>query len=237
MDFPLFLAMTASEFAACPSFPQHIAYMSCYFSSAGTGLSGIPARLPAGSALMLTDQVPPNGHDPARIAGELSEAAGRLQCSVVFLDLQRPALEENAAVIEAVLGALPCPAAVSAVYAGQFSCGVMVPPPLLWTPLAAHLAPWKGRTVWLEAAIEGAEITVTKNGSTYAPCSCDPLVQSFHNDALQVDYQLELQAEQALFHLRRTSPCLQALLQSAKGMGVQGAIGLYQQLGKENAPL
>ena len=229
MDFPLFLAMTAAEFASCRALPPKIAYMACHFSPSGTGLSGLPKWLPPNSVLMLTDELPPNGHDPRKIALELKASVERLNCSAVLLDLQRPVLPEAKAIVSAA-ATLPCPVAVSAAYAEDHDCGVLLPPPPLWTTLSDHLKPWKGRTIWLEAAIEGAEVTVTKSGSNYAHCACDPLSQSFRCSKLHIDYQLTLQSDRAIFHLRRNRRCLEELLQEARERGIQTAVGLYQQL-------
>lgn len=236
MDFPLFLAMTAAEFASCRALPPKIAYMACHFSPSGTGLSGLPKWLPPNSVLMLTDELPPNGHDPRKIALELKASVERLNCSAVLLDLQRPVLPEVKAVVAAA-AALPCPVAVSAAYAEDHDCGVLLPPPPLWTTLSDHLKPWKGRTIWLEAAIEGAEVTVTENGSIYTSCSCTPLDSSFSSETLHVDYRTEVKKDRAIFHIRRGRAHMAEFLQEAKGLGVESALGLYQQFRQENAPL
>lgn len=230
MDFPLFLALTASEFAVCQDFPPQMAYMACHYSSSNAGISGVPSRLPAGSALMFTDRMTPGDHDPDRIAGELSDAVRHLECRALFLDLQRPDLPLNNAVTEAVLRSVPCPVIVSELYARSRDCAVLLPPPLLWTALEKHLEPWGSRPIWLEAAIEGAEVTVTKNGSDYAHCPFDPLDHGFHYQKLHIDYQVTLQKDHAVFHLRRDRRCMEELLQEASAHGVRGALGLYQQL-------
>lgn len=236
MDFPLFLAMTAAEFASCRDFPPQTAYMSCHFSPSGPGLSGTPQWLPPNSVLMITDEIPPNGHDPRQVAQELDRCVSQLKCSAVLLDLQRPALPEAKAIMKAI-ASLPCPVAVSEPYAKDFDCGVLLSPPPLWTTLSDHLAPWKGRSIWLEAAMEGAEVTVTENGSIYTSCIYASLDSSFHSETLHVDYQTELRTDSACFHLRRSRRCIEELLLEAKALGVENAIGLYQQFRQENAPL
>ena len=137
--------------------------------------------------------------------------------------------EAEAKAIMKAVASLPCPVAVSEPYAKDFDCGVLLSPPPLWTTLSDHLAPWKGRSIWLEAAMEGAEVTVTENGSIYTPCIYAPLDSSFHSETLHVDYQTELRKDSACFHLRRSRRCIEELLLEAKALGVENAIGLYQQ--------
>ena len=233
MDFPLFLAMTGAEFAVCRVYPPKIAYMSCHFSSSGPGVSGIPKWLPPGSALMLTDEIPPSNHDPWLVAAELADTVEKLRCKAILLDLQRPELPENRAIAEAV-ATLPCSTAVSAIYAKDLSCGVLLPPPPLWTTLPQHLAPWQGRPIWLEMAQEGADVTLTENGSTYTPCACTSLSNSFHHEPLHIDYDMQFQESGVLFHLRRNRKRMGELLAEAKELGIENALALYQQ---ENAPL
>ena len=121
MDFPGFLAITASEMSVCRALPPRIAYMSCHFSPYGRGLSGVPRTLPPGSVLMLTDRTPIAGHDPALVAAQLEEAARRLDCAALVLDLQRESGEAQP-IVDAVT-ALSCPVAVTERYAGGRQLG------------------------------------------------------------------------------------------------------------------
>lgn len=230
MDFPLFLAMTAAEFANCEAYPPKIAYMSCHFSSSDNGLSGIPKWLPPGSVLMFTDVFPPNGHNSKGIAEELAATVEQLNCAALLLDLQRPNLPENKALAK-IAASLPCPVAVSAEYAKDLTCGVLLPPLPLWTLFSDYLQPWKGRRIWLEAAIDGAEVTVTENDSIYTPCYSTSLPSSFPYEALHIDYHMQIRKDRVLFHLRRDRCRLNELLREAEKFGIQGAVGLYQQFG------
>ena len=231
MDFPLFLAMTAAEFASCRDFPPQTAYMSCHFSPSGPGLSGTPQWLPPNSVLMITDEIPPNGHDPRQVAQELDRCVSQLKCSAVLLDLQRPALPEAKAIMKAI-ASLPCPVAVSEPYAKDFDCGVLLSPPPLWTTLSDHLAPWKGRSIWLEAAMDSKAIVISENGCR----ECTPplmLAPCKHRDTrLHCSYDITVQPDHVQFSLHRTAEDLQELLEEAEELGITKAIGLYQELGE-----
>lgn len=227
MDFPGFLAMTGAEIANCGALPPRLAYMSCHFSPYGTGLSALPPSLPAGSVLMLTDRTPISGHDPCRIAGQLGEAAERLGCSALVLDLQRHS-DEAPAVVEAVLG-LGCPVVVSQRYALGLDCAVLVDAPLLWTPLSETLEPWKGREVWLETVCDSALVTVTETGSRYEPFDGVP-ADPRCDEAMHVLYEEALQDTCARFRLWRTEAQLPAFVEEARLLGVTEFLGLWQQL-------
>lgn len=210
--------------------------MSCHYSPSGKGASGIPQWLPPGSVLMFTDELPPNGHDPNQVLRELAAGAERLHCSTVILDFQRPDMPTNQAIAERA-SALPCPVAVSAPYANNINCGVLLPPPPLWTLLADHLLPWKNRPIWLETVTEGAEVTVTEKGSEYSPCEYTPLTSSLAYAPLHIDYHMQLETSRVRFQLRRGLRRSEELLQEAAAMGIQGAVGLYREFSQENAPL
>lgn len=226
MDFTGFLAMTGAEIEFCHDYPSKMAYMSCHFSPYGTGLSAMPPSLPPDSMVMLTDRTPLCGHDPARIAAQLAELAGR--CAGVILDLQRQSPEAEA-VVDAVLAALPCPVIVSVLYGVGKDCPVLLPPPPLWTPLKTHLQPWAGRSIWLEAATEQALVTVTEKGSRYGPTD---LIRDtpFTDETLHVRYSCRALDDRAEFFLQRDNDQLEALLNEAKQLGTTEFLGLYQQL-------
>ena len=169
MVLPLYLALSASEFSSTSSLPEHCCYMACHFSPYTEGISNVPDSLPEGSILILNDRMPCQGHSADLVARQLANAAERLRCESVLLDFQRPPDEESFAMIETIMGALPCPAAVTEAFAFNLSCPVFLSPSPLHTPLAAHLAPWHGREIWLEAALCQERITVTGDGSTVTP--------------------------------------------------------------------
>ena len=227
MDFPGFLAITASEMAACWVLPPRIAYMSCHFSPYGRGLSGVPRSLPPGSVLMLTDRTPIAGHDPGLVAQQLEEAARQLACRALVLDLQRES-EEAQAIVDAVT-ALPCPVVVTERYAGQRQCAVLVAAPRLWTPLWEALSPWKGRTIWLETVCDSALVTVTDQGSRYKAFDGVPTDPQWDH-AMQVLHEAQHTDTCALYGLWRTEAQLPAFMEAARKLGVTEFLGLWQQL-------
>lgn len=231
MAFPLYLAMTASEFGDTAVLPDNPAWMACHFSCYGTGLSNFPSRLPKGAMLILNDRTPAQHNDPVLIARQLLQAVEQWALSCVLLDFQRPGSQEAAAIAEAIVRALPCPVGITESYAGALTCPVFLSPPPLHCPLAAHLAPWKGREVWLEAALEHVQCTITAEGSHLAPVQAqEPKEPNFEEPALHCRYHLEIAPQQAVFTLYRTPETLSALLREAETLGVTKAVGLYQEL-------
>lgn len=231
MAFPLYLAMTASEFADAVTLPDNPAWMACHFSCYGTGLSNFPQSLPKGAMLILNDRTPVQHHDPALIARQLAQTVERWTSGCVLLDFQRPDNKEAAAIAEAIVRALSCPVGVTESYARELSCPVFLSPPPLHHPLSAHLAQWQGREVWLEAALEQVQCTVTPEGSHFSPVQAQaPKEPHFEETALHCRYHLDITPQQAVFTLYRTADTLSALLQEAEALGVTKAIGLYQEL-------
>ena len=117
MVLPLYLAMTAAEIRANTDSPPNIGYMACHFSPYGTGLSNRPTHLPEGSILILNDRTPPCRHDPELIVRQLKALYEAIAPFGFLLDLQRPELQENSIIAKAITEALPCPVAVSDLYA------------------------------------------------------------------------------------------------------------------------
>ena len=228
MAIPFYLAQTGAEFHCCQPRPDKIGWMACHFSSYGTGVSNLPPQLPEGSLLILNDRTPVRGHDPQRIFEQLSETIRRHRCSGLLMDFQR-AGEAGAASIAAALAALPCPVAVSALYAAGLDCAVFLPPTPLLTPVADHLQPWQGREIWLDIGTECLQITITESGSAQAEI---PLPQApcgaLQDDTLHCHYNIQLDPEQAIFTLQRNRDDLLALLEEAASLGATQAIGLYQ---------
>ena len=229
MAIVLHLAMTAAEFDANPSLPGPIAWMACHFSPYGTGLSNLPSRLPEGSILILNDRTPVFGHSPERIASQLAEVAESLKCSGILLDFQRDG-EAQTLAIAAAITALPYPVAVTPSYTKELDCGVFLPPPPLNCSLKNHLAPWQGREIWLEAALEQQRIRVDQSGSYVGPWE-DARPCPHTDEALHCRYRMEVQDNHIDFFLRRDADQLLALLGEAEALGVRRFVGLYQQFG------
>ena len=228
MPLPIYLAMTAAELRNHSVLPDHVAWMACHFSPYGTGLSNCPATLPPGSMLILNDRTPVYGHDPQRIAEQMCELAAQLGCSRVLLDLQRPNEPATAAIAKAVSSVLPCPVAVSAWYAGELTCPVLLPPVALLKTPQEHLLPWKDREIWLELARDTACYTITEAG-----CRRETAVASGefpHTDpALCCRYRIAEEENAVRFHITQDQGLL--LEQLTKMDNVTCLVGLYQELG------
>lgn len=227
MVLPLYLALTPWEMAG-NSISQPAAYMSCHFSPGGPGLSNLPDSLPPGSMLILDDSTPMQSHDPDTIVRQLASQADRWQCGCVLLDFQRPGNEAQQKLAEEMIRSLPCPVGVSHYYAEHLSCPVFLPPLPPDKPLSAYLAPWQGREIWLEAALNGLTLTLTETGCTASPLPDFP-EQGQENSALHCHYSIEAPAT---FRMWRTREDLDGLLAEAEKMGVAKAVGLWQELAR-----
>ena len=232
MALPVYLAMTASELLRAKSIPDKPAWMACHFSCYGTGLSNLPPQLPKGAMLILSDCIPIGQHNPNQIAAELTLLIEKLTIGSVLLDFQRPDCPALSAVAKLITHTLRVPIAVTPHYAKPLDCAVFLPPPAPHKPLAEHLRFWRGREIWLEAALENQTLTVTPGGTTICePAVYQPCQPSFENRTLHCRYHTHIGNKQVVFTLFRTRSCLQALLDEAEQLGVSRAVGLYQQFG------
>lgn len=232
MGLPFYLAMTGAEIHCAPSIPERIAYMACHFSPYSTGLSNMPEHLPTGSLLTLNDRIPICGHDPIRIGQQLMEAVETFSCSGLLLDLQREGYSEQRELCRHLVTALPCPVAVSELYASDLECPVFLSPPPLTQTLAEHTAPYQGREIWLEAALDAASFSVTKDGCTEDTLLSRPPENCFFDDSVFCRYRMEINEQAARFCLWRTADDLQRMIGQAQTLGVTQLIGLYQQFSK-----
>lgn len=232
MAIPLYLAQTAAEFASNSPKPAHLAWMACHFSPYGTGLTNLPRSLPKDSLLILNDRTPVCGHDPELVSHTLMEIVERFYCRGILLDFQRPGCPETAAIV-AEIAKLPCPVAVSEHYVEGLTCPVFLAAPPPYIPLESYIEPWRGQKLWLEMAIGCAQIMVTKNGSTfsYADYQEDSGLP-FYDEMLCCKYHTEIKEDSILFTLYRGKEEQTALLKKAEQLGIQCAVGLYQQLGR-----
>ena len=230
MALPFYLAMTAGEFRGNPP-PSRLAYMACHFSPYGTGLSNCPETLPVGSLLILNDRTPISGHDPVQIAGQLESFAEDFSLCGILLDFQRPGCEEAQVLADFLIAALPCPVIVSAPYATE-NAPVFLPPVPLDIPICEYLQPWQGQEIWLEAALDGLEITLTAQGAACTPLPFpQPHDGEFHDKDLHCHYHIRTEKDSARVQLRRTRTDVDTLLQEAESLGVAAAVGLWQEFG------
>lgn len=232
MAINCYLAMTAAEFGAAEVLPEHLAWMACHFSCYGSGLSNLPHALPVGAMIIVNDRTPVHKHDRSAILAQLIGLVETQKPSCVLLDFQRPGQAQTAAIAKHLAEGLPCPVGVSEPYAKELDCPVFLPPPPLHVPPEEHLAPWVGREIWLEAAVETERITVKEGGSQIDMVDASPLAEpSFAEPELYCRYHIDLTADAALFTLLRDREQLDRLLEKAGSLGVTQAVGLYQQLG------
>lgn len=230
MAIERYLAMTASEIASCAAPSTGIGYMACHFSPYGPGLSGFPEALPPGTMLILTDLVPLRGHDPRLIVSQLRETVDRFRCGSLLLDFERPGIPEAARLSEKITGALPCPVGVSALYAGGLDCPVFLPPVPCDSSLRTCLAPWQGREVWLEAALDSMDILLSPAGALREPVSAPEPDLLIHADrGLHCHYQIRCGGD-VRFSLYRGPEDLEELAADAEKLDVRRVIGLYQEL-------
>lgn len=228
-----FLAMTAAEMAKVSDFPPKIAWMACHFSPYGLGLSNLPQRLPPHALLLLDDITPIREHDPQRITEQLLNCLESLNCHGVLLDFQRPDVPETAVLVNHLTQTLPCPVIVSESYASELSCPVFLPPVPPSVALEEYISPWEGRSIWMEIGLTGELLTLTEQGCEAVPLPFpNEASEGFPEKALHCHYRIETNEKSARFTLWRTEKDLAALLEEAEGLGISGAVGLYQEFSK-----
>lgn len=228
MALPLYLAMTCAEFTSAAALPPKIAWMACHFSPYGTGLSNLPDAMPENSLIILNDRIPIHGHQPEQILAQLNACVKKQNARGVLLDLQRPGAAETQMLAEVLVRELPCPVGVAEPYAADLDCPIFLPPAPLDVPLSDYLAPWQGREIWLEAALDCEEITVTSTGASRAHGFAPPELQHL-DPALHCRYAITLAQNHAKFTLCRTADTFPALLEEAQALSVTMAVGLYQE--------
>ena len=230
MALPLYLAMTAWEMEAADALPGHLGWMACHFDPEGTGLCDVPISLPPGTTLILNDRYSCGNHAPQQITSELAAAVEQLNCEGVLLDLQRRPDDDSRIVADALFQALPCPVAAPPGFIDDFRSPVFLPPCPLHVPLAEFLHPWQGREVWLDVTLQQQTITVTRQGTTYAPPTPADRQGGVFDEILLCQCVTEMREEAVRFVLFDTQETLKRKLEEAARLGVSRAVGLYQEL-------
>jgi len=223
----VFLAMTCQEMERFTA--EKTAYMACHFSPFGVGLSNLPGPLPAGSILLLDDSTPPNGHSSGVVEKELKGLISRFGTAAVLLDFQGEMQEESMAMAQHLTKVLPCPVAVTQMYAKELGCHVFLSPTPVNMALKDYIAPWQQQGIFLEIAPGAVQFTVAENGSTSLSFVCTeelPLA----DERLHCHYNVEVFPQKAVFTLQRTKEDLKALAKEAAQLGVLGTVGLFQEL-------
>ena len=232
MPIPCYLALTEREFSHIPSIPENCAWMACHFSGYSTGLSNLPRQLPPGSMVIVNDLIPVCGHDPERILAQLLMLLEQVQPVGFLLDLQRPGEAQTRQIAKVLTEGLPCPVGVTPEYAKSLDCPVFLEPPPLYVSLETHIAPWRGREIWLEATFGFQRLTVTEAGCQIETVEEHTLQESaLFDEALCCSYHVHKDGQSATFTLRRKREELEKLLLQAEALGITRAVGLYQQLG------
>ena len=225
-----YLAMTASEIAATTPLPENLGWMACHFSPYSTGLSNLPDALPEGSLLILDDSMPMQGHDPTLVTAQLEARMDALHAKALLLDFQRPFSQDAAHLVKLLFEAFDNRLVVPAVYAGDFTCPVFLPPLPLSASFSEALAPWAGRDIWLEMGLDGEEITLTKNGAQILPLPHYDHPDTGHwDEGLHCHYQIYMAEDIAKFTLWRTRADWLTLLEKAEAFGVTAGVGLWQE--------
>lgn len=227
MPLHFYLAMTEAEIRNASILPPHIAYMACHFSPYGTGLVNIPERLPKGSILIVNDRVPVTHHNPEQIAKQLYKAVDRLKAYGVLMDLQLSGNPKTAQIVEKVTHTLPCPVAVSEPYAKGHSCPIFGAP-AIYQPLEDYIKSKIGRPLWLETFEETTILKVTTNGCKPEQ-SHEHTTGNYYDDTLQCRYAFHIEKDCVRFTLSRRTEEAKAYLQTAQSLGIDIAIGLYQE--------
>lgn len=226
-----YLAMTAAEIAENRKELPHIAWLACHFSSNAPGLANLPDWLPKDSLLTLTDQIPFRSQDTEPICRALTEVIAAFQCRGLLLDFQRPGMEDAFTLAKELAQALPCPVVVSELYAKGLTCPVFLSPVPLHQRLADHIAPWRGREVWLDISTEGERICLTEEGASFTPLPRFSGSETGHQDKnLHCHYSISLTESSAEFTLWRTREDLKDLISEAETCGIKTVVGLYQEM-------
>ena len=202
MVLPLYLAMSASEMRPIP----HPSFLVLDDRQ-------IP---PAGALPVITDAFPMDRQTLLRLC------RGR---EAVLLDFERP----PTAKVREMVRHLPCPAAAPPGYADEGP--VFLPPAPLHVPMEEYLSPWKGREIWLEAALQKQVLTVTAEGCTvFPPCTNPDLTDGFFSEKLCCRFTQNFSENRAVFTFFDTPDTLRIKLDRAAELGVTRAIGLFQEL-------
>lgn len=227
MAFEHFLAMTWAEIEEASTLPASLAWMACRFSQDGPGLCDLPEALPAGSLLMLNDQLPFRDNDPQAILEQLRGTLERFSCRGLVVDFQRPEEAAQARLAELLYRRLPCPVCVTPEYAPS-GCPVLLPPIAAYEAPETVLAPWNGREIWLETGLARAQIQLTPQGAAYSDWQGRTSLP-FYDARLCCHYGIRIDQEQVRFFLARQAEDQKRLLKRLEGLGVHLGIGLYQE--------
>lgn len=231
MAINTYLAMTAAEYAGCTTLPPRLAWMACHFSPYATGLSNYPLDLPEGSLLIVNDIMPVQKHHPDTVAEQLKTIILQQRCSAVLLDFQRPATKNTIDIVRLLCQTLPCPTGVSSLLANDLDCPVFLSTCPSYRTLESHIAPWRGREIWLEIGLEEDELQIEKDGTKFYSPPSKRHSEFIHRDSeLCSHYSTAVEKDYISLCLWRDREDLQDLMDKAEKLGIRKAIGLFQEL-------
>ncbi len=229
---PLYFAMTGAEIASCTRLPSQVGWLACHFSSSGPGLSNLPKTLPPHSLLILDDSTPISDHKAEVITRQLQECIAALEVDAVILDFQRPKKPEVQDLANILLEELPCPVAVPPGYKNPNN-PIFLPPCPPNQLLKEYLTPFKGREIWLEAALDGLQLSISQKGCCKeSMCFADAQEFPHKDEKLHCHYCIRQTDDAVIFSLQRTWDNLQELLEEVGHFGVTRTVGLWQELKK-----
>lgn len=230
MRIRCYLAMTCAEFSSADNLPPRIAWMACHFSCYGTGLSNLPPALPKGSMVIINDRTPPHGHDPHTILHQLQMLQDRQEEISFLFDFQRPEIPETKDLVTLIAKKLNSPFAVTEHYAKDADCAVFIQAAPPHIPLDQWIAPWQPRKIWLEIAQTAERAVLTEQGCHFMDMpEYSPTGPVFYDDTLHSHYHTKIFSDHAEFFLYRNQEMLPQFLNEAENLGIDTAIGLFQQ--------
>ena len=230
MGLPFYLAMNAAEIAASVKLPP-MAWMSCHFSPCSEGLTNLPLWLPEGSLIIVDDRFPCGGHRGHAVAEELSDTVRRFHCAGIILDFQQPDSGELRKLVPLLLEALPCPVAVSDLYAPPHRCAVFLSPGPLWEAPGDHWRTWSDREIWLDASLCLQKVSVTPDGLVPgAILPWDGNGDGFFDEALCCQYRTHAETDSIHFTFFDTPETMAKKLDLAQQFGATRAVGLWREM-------
>ncbi len=228
MALQRYLAMTGAEILENSPIPHRVAWLSCRFQQEGAALEGVSSLCPEGAMLIVTDEQLPT--DPEAAAEAVLQCQKEMGCESILLDFQRethPILTET---VRRIVGKACCPVGVPPIYAETESRLFLPPVPPNLT-VEEYLQPWKGREIWLEAALNGMRILLAKDGARITSLERCSKIGPHFDPQLCCHYRIQVEETEAAFVLSRTREDLEALLLRAEELGICRAIGLFQEMG------
>ncbi len=214
-----YLAVTEKEIG---NISGPVAWMACRFAQKHPGLDNLPSRLPEGSLIILDDLQPISGHSPARIARQLETLCRQHRPAGILLDLQRKKTPQAMQMVKALLQIQETPIALTAEYAREFSCPVLVTAPM-HQKLQQVIAPWKNREIWLD--IPMGQVTIRQGKLTDEKAT--------HTGNYQWDRFLccgYAKTGQDTYALCRNKAMLPKILEEAARLGIPKALLLASEI-------